>query len=147
MVRVKRTARVSIPRAKNLSLVEKERAAKMKVIQRKIKTLKKTLTEQKKKKAKAKKVVKKVTSCKESAGELSEEFNGLVPTSRQIQKLNKQRYKTLRAEVSATLNKIRKYTYRCESVIPRKRKNKKRKRSPVTSSTGRRKKRKRVASL
>lgn len=122
---------------KTLSLASKEkaRAKKMKVILKKQKkdlgVLKKKLSSQKKAKAKAKKVYKtgkkslkesakvragkrKAISCQKSASELVSEFKELNPTLYEVQKMNKERYQKLRAKVSATLNKIRKYTYRCE---------------------------------
>lgn len=89
-------------RVKKIALIKKNKETKAKKTLEKAKKVKKDTAERKKMRA-----------CAASSKELSRELRDIAPTAYQIQKLTRERYKVLRAEVSETLNKIRKHTYKC----------------------------------
>lgn len=89
-------------RVKKIALIKKNKETKAKKTLEKAKKVKKDTAERKKMRA-----------CAASSKELSRELRDIAPTAYQIQKLTRERYKVLRAEMSETLNKIRKHTYKC----------------------------------
>lgn len=92
---------------------EKERVKKIALIQKNKETKAKKTLEKAKKVKKDTAERKKMRACAASSKELSRELRDIAPTAYQIQKLTRERYKVLRTEVSETLNKIRKHTYKC----------------------------------